>query len=204
MSATPIQAERVSRIPLPHELPDSFRRSYFSDLIRAAFPKQPDNAGCATLFTAAHAGCGVSFICSYVATEVAVQAGKVLLADAKALVELTEKYDEDAFQLCERIEPGRVWILGTQQLRNKGTLRRPPSASLSTVLDQLSKEFPAIVIDAPAVSDSDDALLLSTAVYGTVLVAEADRTDKRAFAEAYRRISGLGGRVLGSIYNSRT
>ncbi|HEX4166458.1 MAG TPA: hypothetical protein VHZ55_13400 [Bryobacteraceae bacterium] len=204
MSATTaLPAERLPRLQVPGETVEPGRRNYFSDLIRISFPKQPDALACATMFTAPHPGCGVSFICSYIATEMAAQGGKVLLADAHAIVALTHQDGGIAFQLCERIEPGRVWVLGLQQLSKGRTEAKAVCASVTSILDSLKQEFSVIIIDAPATSASDDALILSTAVYGTVLVAEAGRTEKRQIVESQRRISALGGRVLGSVYNSR-
>ena len=203
MSATTLPAERVARLQVSTEIVEPVRRTYFSDLIRVSFPKQPDGLACATLFTAPQPGCGVSFICSYIAAEMAAQGGKVLLADANAILALAHLNGATALQLCERIEPGRVWVLGAQQLSKRRPDAKGVGTSVTSLLDYLKREFSAIIIDAPATSESNDALLLSTVVHGTVLVAEAGQTTKAQVVHAHRSIVALGGRVLGSVYNSR-
>lgn len=202
MSASTLPAERLPRLQTPVEAVEPVRRSYFYDLIRIAFPKQPDPLAGTSMFVAPHSGCGVSFLCSHIATELA-QGNRVLLADASTLVALTHQDIDNTSQICERVEPGRVWVLGQQQLAKFKGDARVAHSSIAALLDDLKEEFSAIIIDAPALSDSDAALVLSTAVYGTILVAQAGHTSKRQIVDAHRRISTLGGRVLGSIYNSR-
>jgi Mrp family chromosome partitioning ATPase len=195
MSTTTVSAERFMREPV--------RKSYFSDLIRIAFPKQPESLAAPTMFTAPHPGSGVSFVCSCIAAELASEGSKVLLADAHALISLAREDGRFPLQYCERVEPGRVWVLGMSQLAIADAGSESGYLSVASVLDRLVPEFSHIIIDAPAISESDDALLLSTSVYGTVLLAKRGRTTKREIVDAERKMASLGGHVLGSIYNSR-
>jgi Mrp family chromosome partitioning ATPase len=194
MSTTTVSTERFTREPVG--------KSYFSDLLRIAFPKQPESLAAPTMFTAPHPGSGVSFVCSCIAAELACEGGKVLLADAHALISLARQDGRFPLPYCERVEPGRVWVLGMSQLATADTDSRAVYLSAASVLDRLVPEFSHIIIDAPAISESDDALLLSTSVHGIVLLAKRGRTTKREIVNAQRKMASLGGRVLGSIYNS--
>ena len=207
MNTTVLLTERYVR-PRASEAPqEPAHHSYFSELIRVVFNRPTQNLetdlGTAVLFAAPHPGCGVSYICSYIAADLAASGGKVLLADAQAVLALTSRDSGRAVSLCERVEPGQVWVLGGKQIEDAGHCPPRLPSSPMAVLDLLTQEFTHIVIDAPALSVSDDALTLSAAVYGSVFVAEAGRTEKRQLTEARSKFTSLGARVFGSIYNAR-
>ena len=66
----------------------------------------------------------------------------------------------------------------------------------------MSEQFTHVLLDAPALSVSDDALSLAAAVRGIVLVAKVGATTKRELLQAQQQFEALGGRVLGSVYNA--
>lgn len=156
------------------------------------------------MFVSPHPGAGVSFISSYVATELAALGGRVLLADAQGLVALTRMPVQLAVKQVERIELSRLWVLGSRQIGLPLDDERDTTSSLASIMSALRDDFPYIVIDAPALSVSDDAIKLATIVHGTVLVAQAEHTLKQEVRAACDRFTSLGGRVLGSVYNARS
>ncbi len=179
------------------------RASYFSELIRVVFERPGEALGSAVQFAAPHPGCGVSYICSSIAAELAASGAKVLLADAQAILAIAHRDGVHAVALCERVEPGRVWVLGSRQIEHAGLSSSRVLSSPAAVLELLRHEFSHIVIDAPALSVSDDALTLSATVLGTVFVAASARTEKRQIVEACRTFTSLGAKVFGSVYNAR-
>lgn len=217
MSATVLPNERYIKLKKPEGLQEPIAPSYFSELIRVAFSSKAKDQGGAVLFTAPHRGCGVSYFCSYIAAELALAGNKVLLADAEAILALAKRDSVD-IALCERIGPGRVWVLGMKQvqgadipgidlrnmdLHNVDRCSLRTTSSPMTVLELLTQEFSHVVIDAPALAVSDAALTLSAAVLGCVFVAEAGQTEKRQIIEAHKKFISLGARVFGCIYNAQ-
>ena len=156
------------------------------------------------MFTSPDSGAGVSFVSSYVATELAGLGGRVLLAEAQTLIGLARRPAHEVLKGPERVDLSRLWVLGPKQASLRLAEERTPVSSVASVLAALGGEFTQIVIDAPARSASDDAIALATAVHGTVFVAQAGRTAKSDIERARAMFNSLGGRVLGSIYNARS
>lgn len=146
----------------------------------------------------------MSFTSSYVATELETLGGRVLLADAQALVNLARRPAQDFVKLAERVDLSRLWVLGMKQVSTRSSEDRSSVSSVISVLAALRHEFTYIVIDAPALSASADAITLATAVYGTVFVAQAGRTAMNEVVRARQKFVSLGGRVLGSVYNAKS
>jgi tyrosine-protein kinase Etk/Wzc len=180
------------------------RRSYFSELIESVFLHDHDLYCRPIMFTSPDPETGVSFICSYVATELASLGRKVLLLDARTLASLAHRPTQDAAKQVEQIDLSHVWVLGPRQLGARQPEDRVAVSSLSSVMAALREEFANILVDAPALSASDDAIRLATIVYGTIFVAQAGRTGKQEIVKASRQFASLGGRVLGSIYNAKS
>jgi tyrosine-protein kinase Etk/Wzc len=196
-------AERSPRLVPPEETVLPLRRSYFSELIETVFLHDHDLHCRPIMFTSPDPETGVSFICSYVATELASLGRKVLLLDAQSLASLARRPTQDAVKHVEQIDLSHLWVLGPRQLSVRLPEDRGPASSLTSVMATLREEFTNILVDAPALSVSDDAIKLATIVYGTVFVAQAGRTEKQEIVKASREFVSLGGRVLGSIYNAK-
>ena len=175
--------------------------SYFSDLIRGAYPPYQGGPGTAILFTSLDRGCGVSHICSSVASDLGERGSPVLLAEATTLDLLAGSQIPGSF--VKRLRPGRVSVLGPQQVCADDLPEVPLPGSAAQVVKTLQGEFPSIVIDAPALSVGTTALLLCGAVQGVIFVARAGQTRTRALTEAQKTFTSLGARVLGCVYNAR-
>jgi succinoglycan biosynthesis transport protein ExoP len=194
--------ERAPRFTSPGE-PVAPRRSYFSDLIQTLFLSDPRSSARGILFTSTTAGAGVSFICSSIATELANQGDRVLLADAQTILRLARCPVESIFPICQRIETSTLWVLGPKQYEDRAPDPHVDVISASAVLSMLSQTFNHIVIDAPSLSTADDAILLATAVHGTVLVVPSGSSEPQEIARICREFSSLGARIFGSVYNAR-
>ncbi len=99
------------------------------------------------------------------------------------------------------IDSSRLWVLGPGHME-AGDQGDP--SSVASVLTALREEFMHIIVDAPALSISGDAITLAAAVFGTVLVAQSGSTATQEVVRARQKFISLGGRVLGSIYNGRS
>jgi polysaccharide biosynthesis transport protein len=179
------------------------RRTHFSDLIQALFHGDHRSAGKGVLFTSTASGAGVSFICSSIATELANHGDRVLLADAQTILRLAHRPVESVFPICQRIETSTLWVLGPRQYEDRAADPNVEETSASSVLNMLAQTFNHIVIDAPSLASSDDAILLATAVQGTVLIVQSGSAEQQEITQVCRKFSSLGGRILGSVYNAR-
>ena len=194
-------AEERTEAPEQALAASSPQASYFLDLLRIAYGTQSDGPGTAVVFTGLDRGCGVSYVCCSVAAELALRGGKVLLADAEAIAALAGVPRPGAY--CERIEPGRVWVLGMNQVNAERPHLATGRGSSTSVLRLLQPEFSFVVIDAPTVPASDVALSLAGMAQGVVFVAQAGKTVARELKETQNHFKSLGARVLGTVYNAR-
>jgi Mrp family chromosome partitioning ATPase len=196
--------ERSPRLVCAEEGDLPLRNGYFSELIQSIFLRDLDTECRPVMFTSPSPGAGVSFTCSYIVTDLAGIGHKVLLADAQTLVRLARRPAEESLMKAERIDITRLWVLGQRQMGTRVMDERFTPSSVSSVLAALRDEFTHIVIDAPALSASDDAITLAAAVHGTIFVAHRDRTARKEIVHARQQFISLGGRVLGTIFNARS
>ncbi len=155
-----------------------------------------------TMITSVAPDAGVSYVCAYLATELANATGRVLLADAHTLLQLARVPATVAVALAEPVDPGKLWVLGPKQLEVPFVENPSARSSVAALLACCRQTFTHVIIDAPSLDVSEDAITLATAVYGTILAVQFD-TRKQAVIHARERITSLGGRVLGSIFNAR-
>ncbi len=199
-----LSPERSPRLFRAEEGDLTLRNAYFSQLIQSIFLRDVDAECKPVMFTSPTSGAGVTFTCSYIVTDLASLGHKVLLADAQTIVRLTRRPAEESLMKAERIDMSRLWVLGQRQMGTRVMDERFAPSSVSSVLAALCDEFTHIVIDAPALSASDDAITLAAAVHGTIFVAHRDRTGKKEIVQARQQFVSLGGRVLGTIFNARS
>jgi len=203
MRVTSISEEYVSGLPSNEFSPELTKRSYFSGLIAEIFDKSRRNSRTGVMLTSPLRDAGVSFICSCIAAELALQGAKVLLIDARALLAVRTYSPRTVIALCKRIGPLQLWVLGLEETTVLKTAAKDDrSGALGTLLHELEQEFPYLLIDAPALSTGRDANLLATSVYGTVIVARSGQTGEAELKQAHKALGEFGGRVLGSIFNA--
>ena len=73
---------------------------------------------------------------------------------------------------------------------------------MASLLDELSRRYDYVVIDAPPVLGQADAALLARLAGGVVLVVRAGETNGAAVAAAFGRLRTLRARVLGVVLNA--
>jgi len=76
------------------------------------------------------------------------------------------------------------------------------STAMASLLDELSRRYDYVVIDAPPVLGQADAALLARLAGGVVLVVRAGETNGAAVAAAFGRLRTLRARVLGVVLNA--
>lgn len=75
------------------------------------------------------------------------------------------------------------------------------SLRLRQMLQELSRSFDMVLVDAPPVLAVGDALSLSRAVKGTIVVIEANRTTRRMLADVRARLEAGGIEPIGVVIN---
>jgi capsular exopolysaccharide synthesis family protein len=75
------------------------------------------------------------------------------------------------------------------------------SQRMIELLDHLRDHFDFIIVDTPPVLTFSDAMPVATHCDGTLLVAMADKTDRRAYDHAADVLREVGAVLLGSVLN---
>lgn len=203
MKVTAISEEYSPDLLPVMRLPKAKIRTCLSRLIAEVFERSEDDSKAGIMLTSPDREAGVSFICSNMAAELALQGMNVLLADARALLSVRFLSPMNVANLCRRVGPLQLWVLGAEEVADAEKKFTPEtSGSIESLLCSLEREFPFLLIDAPALSAGNDASLLATQVYGTVLVVRNGRTDKSELQKAQKSLSAFGGRIIGSVFNA--
>ena len=105
--------------------------------------------------------------------------------------------------LAVRIAGGNLWLVPAGAPAAEAD---EPAASdrLRSRMSELDKEFDYILIDAPPVHSSADAVLLGQMADGIILVVEANSTRREAARIAKETLENAKVRLLGTILNNRT
>jgi len=167
--------------------------------------------GLAVAFTSANSGEGVTHTIAALLSGLGRDpASRTLLVDSRYLsvlaVELsdlaglcsplpTRRYGDNDASLFELSPPERY--SGPHSWEGSWQYRRD-------VLDHLRTLFDYILIDTPALRQSNDILSLAPFADGIILVVEADRTRKDQILHAEKSIEFARGKLIGSILNKRT
>ncbi|MGA7878754.1 MAG: hypothetical protein WCA08_24050 [Desulfoferrobacter sp.] len=67
----------------------------------------------------------------------------------------------------------------------------------------MRNRFSFIIIDSPPLADSPDGLAFAPHADGVILVLEAERTRSSVAESLKARISQVGGRIVGIVFNKR-
>lgn len=203
MKLTFINEENIPEMVSQELLAEPAKHSHFSGLIAQLFDRSKRRSRSTVMFTSPHRRAGVSFICSGVAAELASQGEKVLLMDAHALLAIRTFSPRSVAALCRRIGPNHLWVLGMEETVGwTMCAEEDKSSAIGTLLRELERDFPYLLVDAPALSEGKDASLLATSVYGTVIVARTNQTRDEELKRTCQTVSAFGGRVLGSVFNA--
>jgi polysaccharide biosynthesis transport protein len=96
--------------------------------------------------------------------------------------------------------------LGRLHVVCAGTMAANPSemmgsARFSALITDLAQRYDFVVLDSPPALPVADAVALSRAVDGVLMVSQANRTSKRALAEGLARLEQVGAAVVGIVLN---
>ena len=75
------------------------------------------------------------------------------------------------------------------------------SSRVGVLIEDLSKSYDYVLIDSAPILPVADAVALSRAVQGVLLVAQANRTSKGDVAEGLARLERVGARLIGVVLN---
>jgi Mrp family chromosome partitioning ATPase len=75
------------------------------------------------------------------------------------------------------------------------------SLRLRQVLQELARTYEMVIVDAPPLLAVSDALSLTRASRGTVLVVEFERTTRRMLSDARARLEAGGVEPIGAVLN---
>jgi len=164
-------------------------------------------------------GNGCSWICSRAAETLASQVGRpVCIVDANFRSPGIHEYFgvnnhhglSDALQATDSLR-NYVFALGRQKLsllscggsttRAVGLLG---SDRMRARLAEMREYFSYVLIDAPALSLTNDSIVLGRAVDGVVLVLKANSSRREVVRKAVHNLEGAGVRIFGAVLNQRT
>lgn len=170
-------------------------------------------------FSAVDRGAGCSWVCAKAAELLATRTtNRVCVVDANFIhPSLHEHFCTDAApgladalrqvepiqRFVVRTETNRLWLLaaGSRQLSAAGILNPP---RIRTRVAELREEFDFVLIDAPAMSVSSDAVLLGQLSEGAVMVIASNSTRRDAARVAKQVLEDAEVPILGAVLNKRT
>lgn len=75
------------------------------------------------------------------------------------------------------------------------------TAEAKKFLDEVASVYDMVLIDAPPINTVTDTSILSTLVYGVILVVETDSTEREAVIAAKQQLEQVKARILGVVVN---
>lgn len=174
-----------------------------SSLIHKVYISSEDYQIRTVVLAATEIECGVSYLCSCMATLVAMELGPTVLVDGQLLERIARIGVVPRRSHCKQINNGPLWVFSSMEARQMVYNEKGHAIPLGVVIEALEREFKYIVIDAPALSVASIADMLSPYIDGCILVAIPNRTELQDLSEARKRLTAGGGQILGAICNSR-
>jgi Mrp family chromosome partitioning ATPase len=203
----------------PELNPQALSRAELVKLVQRVF-LLPDSTGRKVVtFVGVQEGTGCSSICAGAAEALAAQVdGPVCLVDANLRspglhhyfnVQNLKGFSDAVFssaaldEFLQKLPGGKLTLLpaGSKGARLRTALK---SEQLRARLVQLRGQFEFVLIDAPAMNRSADAVLISKLADGAVLVLESDATRREVARTAKESFESAGVRLLGAVLNKRT
>lgn len=181
----------------PVATPDS---GFYFPLVRTLVAEyEKAKLGATFVFTSSTAREGVSVVVGTIAKELAAETGE------KVLIAMTDAIGN--FAPMPGPEPQNPVIRESDGVFR---LRPPQSANCASrverfeLLRQLTELFPFVLVDAPALSASAEALEFGARSQGIVLVAAAGKIRRNRLLQTKRMIEVSGAPLLGCALNRRT
>jgi capsular exopolysaccharide synthesis family protein len=175
----------------------------------------PEAAARAYLFTSASPGEGKTTSVANLAVALAQNGARVLAVDADLRrptlhvhfgLDKTQGLSDLVIGGCPFAEAVQHTEVRGLQVLPSGYIPPNPaellgSPSMKELVAVLRKRFDWVLFDAPPLLTIADALVLSSLVDGTILVARADVTPLPAIHRAIDQIAGVGGKLTGLLLN---
>jgi Mrp family chromosome partitioning ATPase len=160
-------------------------------------------------FTSANYDEGVSYVTQSFGIELARKTNKTtLIADARRLLQVNICHYSNVSKYCYKTEVPNLWVLppmeesalsvGNNSIGGMGDVER----GLNN-LQTLRFAFSHILIDFPALNDSNEATIFAQEIEGIVMVVEADKTRRERIKSAQQTIERAKGKMLGYVLNKR-
>jgi len=147
---------------------------------------------------------GVSTITQMIAAQLAGELG------AKTLLLLLDQFDQIAslpvaeLDMRLSLEPGmQLWTVARDLRSTLGSNEQEMHAARIRTLAYLRERFDCILLDAPALEESDIALRVAPLATGVLLVVAADSTSGDEVRLAHRELIKAGAVVAGCCLNRR-
>jgi capsular exopolysaccharide synthesis family protein len=188
-------------------------------LVQRVFLLPGSDAPRTVVFSGTEPGNGCSWVCARVAEVLTSQvAGSVCLVDANlrhpglhgqfgaenhyGLTDALEKR-EPMRTFAQPLSCPNLWLVSS------GPVAEDSQSLLSSDrmrlrMTELRMEFDYILIDAAAISSSNDATVLGCATDGLVLVLKANSSRRESARKAIHDLRAAKARVLGAVLNQRT
>jgi hypothetical protein len=197
---TSVQTETIVYPKSVGPQPELTAGSPFSALARAVFRRRESGAGSVVMFTAPRFDTEVAYVSGCVAAELSRVSDRVLLADARALLQLARRTLSVVERPPAHLGSGRVWTLGVHHVGDDAAATEAiDPAGIADVIRSLRSDFDHVVIDASALGRTRDSRHLAAEVDGIILVARAGCTTEQELLRCSRAITETGGRILGSV-----
>lgn len=196
--------------------PRSVTSEAFRTVRTALLLSSADNPPKVVLVTSGKKSEGKTTLVSNLAITLAQMGSKTLLIDAdlrRPAVHKTFSIDESNPGLVELLTHQKPLdaVINTTSIENLFIIpvgSTPPnpaeligSKTMAALIDQLAKEYDYVLIDTPPVLPVTDAVMLSRAVDGVLLVVRGQDTHRRIARDAASRLEAVGAKILGVVLN---
>jgi capsular exopolysaccharide synthesis family protein len=198
---------------------EAAQRDEMFKLVQRVFLMPGAANGRAVVIAGTESGNGASWICARVAEVLASQvSGSVCVVDANLRSPgLHKEFGvpnhfglTDALQVSDPIRRfvtslsrPNLWLLSCGA-EIDGMHNMLGSDRMRAIVPELQREFDYVLIDAPPMETSDDAIVLGRCAEGIVVVLKAHSSRRETARKAVRDLEHASVRVLGAVLNRRT
>ena len=191
----------------------------FTKLVQRVFVLPGNDAPRSVVFAATESGNGCSWVCARVADVLASQiSGSVCLVDANLRrpglhAQFSVENPKGLSDALLNPDPMRtfahtvgrpnLWLVSSGSCADDGH-GLLSSDRMRLRLSELRAEFDYVLIDASALTDTSDAVVLGSGADGVVLVLKANASRRESARKATQELQNARVRVLGAVLNQRT
>ncbi len=191
----------------------------FTRLVQRLFIVPGNDSPRSVVFTSPERNAGCTWVCARVAEILARQvAGSVCAVDAnlrnpglhaqfgvsneQGLADALTK-SEPVRNFARNLSRSNLWLLSSGS-SHEGAQNLLSSDRMRLRLSELRAEFDYVLVDAAAMSETNDAALLGSGSEGVVMVLKANSSRRESARTAMHDLEMAKARVLGAVLNQRT